>query len=86
MAKVWMDIDTFFNKVEKANKIKHGEKLRKKLTSCKRIRIANINTGEVREFESAIKASEFVKHSSDFPSYLARTKKVSRDGWKAEYI
>ncbi|UWD47118.1 hypothetical protein NYR90_11230 [Clostridioides difficile] len=86
MAKVWMDIDVFLNRVSKTNKIKHHKDFKKKLTNSRKIRIENINTGEVREFESAIKASEFVKHSSDFPSYLARTEKISRDGWKAEYI
>lgn len=86
MAKFWMDADDYFNRKEKIEVNKEKNNYQKKLSSSKKTRIINVKTGEVMEFESAIEASKYMDHGKDFSSYLARTKKTSDDGWRAEYI
>ncbi len=50
------------------------------------IKIFNINTGEVKILKSAEEASRYIKVSRSYASYLARENRVTREGWKAEYI
>ncbi|AXU27006.1 TPA: NUMOD1 domain-containing DNA-binding protein [Clostridioides difficile] len=96
------DIEDMFElnlrKVRKANenkkiKLKLNEskfkKIRKKSTNDtkgKSIKVFNIETGEVRIFKSAKAASKYLKISADYASCLARENRVTREGWKAEYI
>lgn len=86
MAKCWMDASDYFNRKEKIDTKKTKINYKEKLNSSKKTRVTNVKTGEVMEFESAIEASEYMNHGKDFSSYLARTKKTSDDGWRAEYI
>ncbi|SJR40696.1 NUMOD1 domain-containing DNA-binding protein [Clostridioides difficile] len=97
-----IDIEDMFElnlrKVRKANeskkiKLKLNEskfkKIRKKTTNdtkSKPIKVFNIETGEVRIFKSAKAASKYLKISGDYASCLARENRVTREGWKAEYI
>lgn len=46
----------------------------------------NINTKEMLEFESAAKAAEYVGISQCHGSYMANRGKISKSGWKFEYI
>lgn len=65
------------------------KKLRKKPindTKSKAIKVFNIETGEIRIFKSAKDASKYLKISGDYASCLARENRVTREGWKAEYI
>ncbi|EGT2197642.1 NUMOD1 domain-containing DNA-binding protein [Clostridioides difficile] len=94
-----IDIEDMFElNLRKANeskkiKLKLNEskfkKIRKKPTNdtkSKPIKVFNIETGEVRIFKSAKAASKYLKISGDYASCLARENRVTREGWKAEYI
>ncbi|MCC0679522.1 hypothetical protein IC218_04515 [Clostridioides sp. ES-S-0005-03] len=65
------------------------KKIRKKPTNdtkSKPIKVFNIETGEIIIFKSAKAASKYLKISGDYASCLARENRVTREGWKAEYI
>ncbi|CZR95405.1 MULTISPECIES: NUMOD1 domain-containing DNA-binding protein [Clostridioides] len=65
------------------------KKIRKKPTNdtkSKPIKVFNIETGEIMIFKNAKAASKYLKISGDYASCLARENRVTREGWKAEYI
>ncbi|EMY9786907.1 hypothetical protein ABCZ54_000083 [Clostridioides difficile] len=97
-----MDLEDMFElnlrKVRETNKSKKiklkineskFKKIRKKPTNdtkSKPIKVFNIETGEVKIFKNAKAASKYLKISGDYASCLARENRVTREGWKAEYI
>lgn len=52
----------------------------------KRVLATNINTKEKLEFESISKAAEYIGVSKGHGSYMVNEGKISKSGWKIEYI
>ncbi|MCA0566565.1 hypothetical protein OKR72_04200 [Clostridioides difficile] len=75
------------NEIEKKIKDEDSEiKITNRGGPGKSIKVFNINTGEVKILKSAKEASKYIKVSCSHASYLARENRVTREGWKAEYI
>ncbi|MCC0662627.1 MULTISPECIES: hypothetical protein [unclassified Clostridioides] len=52
----------------------------------KKVECFNIVTGETKVFNTAVEASKYVYFTDVYIAHLARTGKVSKNGWKARYI
>lgn len=52
----------------------------------RKVECSNIRTGETKVFDNTVKASKYVPFTDVYIAHLARTGKVARNGWKAEYI
>lgn len=52
----------------------------------KKVECFNIVTGETKVFDSVVEASKYVYFTDVYIAHLARTGKVSKNGWKARYI
>ena len=62
--------------------VKKDRKIKKELP----VRIRNVNTGEVKEFESIDGAACFLRLKYQAVYQAIKKKSKTRSGWKAEYI
>ncbi|EQF23658.1 putative phage protein [Clostridioides difficile CD160] len=52
----------------------------------KKVECFNVITGETKVFDTTVEASKYVHFTDVHIANLARTGKVSKNGWKARYI